>query len=95
MTIPNIKSGIPLRIYDILGAGGFCLTNFQAELPMFFENEKHLVWYYSNEDLYEKVNYYLKHENERERIATAGCEFVKEYCGYEKRIEEMLKLVKK
>ena len=95
MTIPNIKSGIPLRIYDILGAGGFCLTNFQAELPMFFENEKHLVWYYSNEDLYEKVDFYLRHESERERIAASGCEFVEEYCGYEKRIREMLKLIKK
>ena len=86
MTIPNIKSGVPLRVYDILGAGGFCLTNFQAELPMFFENEKHLVWYYNNEDLYDKVDFYLKHDSERERIAAAGQEYVKEACTYESRI---------
>ena len=93
MTIPNIKSGVPLRVYDILGAGGFCLTNFQAELPMFFENEKHLVWYYNNEDLYEKVDFYLKHDSERERIAAAGQEYVREACTYEARIKEMLEQI--
>ena len=93
MTIPNIKSGVPLRVYDILGAGGFCLTNFQAELPMFFENEKHLVWYYNNEDLYDKVDFYLKHDSERERIAAAGQEYVREACTYEARIKEMLEQI--
>ncbi len=93
MTIPNIKSGVPLRVYDILGAGGFCLTNFQAELPMFFENEKHLVWYYNNEDLYDKVDFYLKHDSERERIAAAGQEYVRETCTYEARIKEMLEQI--
>ncbi len=93
MTIPNIKSGVPLRVYDILGAGGFCLTNFQAELPMFFENEKHLVWYYNNEDLYEKVDFYLKHDAERQRIAAAGQEYVRETCTYEARIKEMLEQI--
>lgn len=93
MTIPNIKSGIPLRIYDILGAGGFCITNFQAELPMFFENEKHLVWYYNEQDLFEKVDYYLKHDNERQAIAKAGYEYVKENCSYENRIRKILDIL--
>ena len=95
MTIPNIKSGIPLRIYDILGAGGFCITNFQAELPMFFENEKHLVWYYSERDLFEKVDYYLKHDDERNRIAEAGREYVRINCSYESRIKEILEVIKR
>ena len=94
MTIPNIKSGVPLRVYDIMGAGGFCLTNFQAELPMQFENEKHLVWYYSNEDLYEKVDYYLTHDEERKRIAMAGSEFTKENCTYEIRLKKLLDTIK-
>ena len=94
MTIPNIKSGVPLRIYDILGAGGFCLTNFQAELPMFFENGKHIVWYYSNEDLYEKVDYYLCHDAERESIARAGREYVEENCSYESRLSTMIDVIR-
>lgn len=93
MTIPNIKSGVPLRIYDILGAGGFCLTNFQAELPMQFENEKHLVWYYDQRDLFEKVDFYLKHDAECEAIAAAGRKYVEENCSYKQRINTLLEVV--
>ena len=93
ITIPNIKSGVPLRVYDILGAGGFCISNFQAELPMFFENEKHLVWYYNQMDLYEKVDYYLHHDTERERIAREGYEHIKMHCSYEQRIKEILETI--
>ena len=39
-TIRNIRTGLPLRIWDILGAGGFLLTNYQIELGDFFENGK-------------------------------------------------------
>ncbi len=93
MTIPNIKSGVPLRIYDILGARGFCISNFQAELPMFFENAKHLVWYYNQQDLLDKVAYYMKHDSEREEIALNGYNYVKENCTYEKRVNDLLSMI--
>ena len=93
MTIPNIKSGVPLRIYDILGAGGFCLTNFQAELPMQFENEKHLVWYYDRRDMMEKCAYYLAHDDERQAIAAAGRKLVEETCSYQQRINALLEII--
>ncbi|MBO6213917.1 MAG: glycosyltransferase [Lachnospiraceae bacterium] len=67
LTIPNIKSGIPLRIWDILGSGGFLLTNYQAELPLYFEDGVHLVSFYSSEDMAEKADFYLKHEDSRKK----------------------------
>ena len=91
-TIPNIKSGIPLRIWDILGAGGFCLTNFQAELPMYFKDGEDLVWFYSTEDLLEKAAFYLEHEDERARIAHRGHEKVRSHT-FEARIQRMLEMV--
>ena len=90
MTIPNIKSGVPLRVYDVLGAGGFLITNFQAELPMIFENEKHMIYYYDQRDLYEKVDFYLHHDSERTRIAAAGRAFVSANCTYEQRLKTIL-----
>ncbi|MCR4694913.1 MAG: DUF3880 domain-containing protein [Pseudobutyrivibrio sp.] len=93
MTIPNIKSGVPLRAFDVLGAGGFLLTNFQAELPMYFENEKHMVWYYSMEDLRQKVAYYMTHDDERKRIAQAGHELVAREFSYERQIQKMLEMI--
>lgn len=40
MTIRNIRTGIPLRVWDILGAGGFLLTNYQIELTDYLKMKK-------------------------------------------------------
>lgn len=91
-TIPNIKSGIPLRVWDVLGAGGFLLTNYQAEIPYFFEEGKDLVCFDDIEDLKEKAGYYLAHEEERQAIALHGYCKVKEQHNYIERIREMLSI---
>ena len=93
-TIRNIRSGIPLRVWDVLGAGGFLLTNFQAELPAYFENGKHLVWFDSVEDMRRKADYYLTHEEERIAIAENGHKLVKQHHTYEERLRLILQSVK-
>lgn len=82
ITLRSIQTGIPLRVIDILGVGGFCISNYQAELAEYFENDKSIVWYESYEDLFMKVDYYLKHDNEREEIAARGYEIAKELFDY-------------
>lgn len=89
-TMRNIRSGIPLRIWDVLGAGGFMLTNFQAELPAYFGNGKDLVFYESLGDMEDKAQYYLTHEEERRAIALHGYETVKRMHTYDHRITEIL-----
>ena len=92
-TIRNIRSGLPLRIWDILGSGGFLITNFQPELPMFFENGKDLVYFEDEQDLVKKVKYYLEHEDERRAIAQNAYNKVKKYHGYQQRFDEMRKII--
>ena len=94
-TIPNIKSGIPLRVWDVLGAKGFLLTNYQAEIPLYFKEGEDLVCFDGIEDLKEKVAYYLKHEDERRAIAENGYHKVKKYHSYVARIQEMMEIVEK
>lgn len=92
LTIPNIVTGIPLRVWDVLGSGGFLLTNYQAELPEYLELGKDFVCF---EDIYqmkELTDYYLKHEQERQSIALHGYETVKDHHSYEVRVKEMLSL---
>ncbi len=93
ITIPNIKSGIPLRAWDILGAGGFLMTNYQAELPLYFEEGKDFVCFDGVEDLREKTRYYLEHEEERSAIARSGYEKVKAHHSYVERIQKMLRII--
>jgi spore maturation protein CgeB len=89
ITLRSITSGVPLRVFDILGAGGFCLTNFQEGIREHFMDGEDLVMYTSAEDMLEKIQYYLKHEEERKKIAKQGHETVKKY-SYENTLGKML-----
>ena len=92
ISLRGIKSGIPLRAYDIMGAGGFLLSNFQADFLDDFVPGEDLVYYESKEDLLQKVVYYLDHEEERKAIAKNGHDKVAARHTYRHRVREMLDL---
>ncbi len=94
-TIPNIKSGLPLRIWDVLGCKGFLMTNFQAEIPYYFKHKEDLVCFESVEELTELAGYYLAHEEERRQIAENGYRKVCTLHTYERRITEMMEIVQR
>lgn len=87
ITLRSIGSGIPLRVFDIMGCGGFLLTNYQADMLELFEPDKDFVYYTDYEDLLAKVDYYLKHEEERNAIARNGYEKVRENHTYKHRLD--------
>lgn len=93
MTIRNIRTGIPLRAWDILGAGGFLMTNYQIELPDYFENGKDIVYYGDMYDCQRKTEYYLNHEDERASIAANGYKIVKNGHSYTDRVSTILKII--
>lgn len=93
ITLRSIHSGIPLRAMDIMGAGGFLLTNFQADFLDYFIPNEDFVYYESEEDLVDKVNYYLSHEKERIEIAHNGHEKAKKNHSFERFFEDIFKVV--
>lgn len=93
MTIKTIETGIPLRVYDVLGNGGFLITNFQSELLEYFTPDVDLVIYENEEDLLSKIKYYLRNEEERVQIARNGYHKVKSLYTYEKRLEKIIEIV--
>ena len=93
MTLRSIKSGIPQRAFDIMGCGGFLLSNYQPELAEYFIPGEDLVLYDSVDDLIQKIDYYLSHEEERLQIAKNGYEKVKRYHTYDTRLTEILNTV--
>lgn len=92
ITAKSIRSGLSLRIFDVLGCGGFLITNYQAELPDVFDIGTDLVAYESMEHLKELCAYYLAHDEEREAIAKNGYEKVKNMHTYDVRLLQMLEL---
>lgn len=90
ITLRSIRSGIPLRAFEIIGSGGFLLTNYQEDYLDCFEPGIDYVYYESYDDLLEKVDYYLSNESERAQIARNGYEKVKKYHTYKNRVETIL-----
>lgn len=95
ITLRSIKTGIPLRALDIMGSGGFLLSNYQQELVEYFVPGEDFVYYESPEDLCEKVDYYLNHDVQRREIAENGCRKVRKEHNMKLRIIEMLSAMKK
>lgn len=90
ITLRSIKNGIPLRAMDIMGAGGFLLTNYQNDFSRHFEDKTDYVSYNSPEDMLDKIEYYLSHEKERKQISENGWRKVCKEHTYEQRILKML-----
>ena len=90
ISLRSIKSGVPLRAFDILGSGGFLLSNFQADYLDDFVPGEDFVYYESKEDLIHKIDYYLTHEDERRTIAVNGHDKVAANHTFRHRIREML-----
>ena len=90
ITLRSIKSGIPLRAFDVCGAGGFLLTNYQADFMDCYVPGEDFVYYESKDDMLTKIEYYLKHEDERKAIAQNGFERTATNHTYKHRIEEMI-----
>ena len=93
ISLRSIRSGIPLRCFDIMGCGGFLLSNYQGDFYEHFVPGEDLVLFESQEDFLNKCDYYLKHDNERRQIAANGYGKVKEFHTYEVRLKEIFEVV--
>ena len=89
----SISSGIPLRVFDIMGAGGFILTNYQSEIEEFFELGKEIVVYHNFDEMYELAKFFLAHESARLNILLAGYTRVCNEYNYKEAVIKMLNTV--
>lgn len=93
ITLRSIHSGIPLRAMDIMGAGGFLLSNYQEDFLRHFEPGTDFVYFDGKNDLLSKCEYFLSHEKERKEIAANGYKKVKAYHSYGIRLKEIFDIV--
>ena len=93
ISLKGIEGGTPQRVMDIIAAGGFILTNYCAETAELFEEDKEIVMFRSPEELMEKADYYLSHDEEREKIVRAGYEKVLNCYTYEKKLKRLMEWV--
>lgn len=82
------------RTFEIPGCGGFLISGLADNIFDYYIPDKEMVFYKKQEDLVDKVKYYLKHESERISIAQAGYERTVREHTYEVRFKEIFKIVK-
>lgn len=92
ITLKILQSGIPLRVMDILGSGGFLLSNFQPEIAENYTDGTDLVMYESIEDAYEKAMYYIRNDDLRKKIAISGHNKTQELFPYDKQLGRIFKI---
>ena len=86
ITLKILQTGIPLRALDILGSGGFLLSNYQEEIIENFIPDEDVVIYADIQDALDKAEYYLTHEDKRKRIALSGQKKAYDTFNYSKQL---------
>ncbi|MBI4389317.1 MAG: glycosyltransferase [Nitrospinae bacterium] len=86
-----IDNDLNMRVFEALCSGSLLVTDEApgSGLTDLFEDGKHLALY-RDESLVETIGHYLRHPEERERIARQGREEVLEKHTYERRAEFMI-----
>lgn len=83
------------RVYITIGSGGFMIHPRFKRLEEEYVEDKEIVFYDSLEDLYKKIDYYLAHPVEREKIRLAGWEKTKNSYTYKHRICTLVSTLQK
>ena len=83
------RTGIPLRVVDVLGCGGFLITNHQPEMDDYFKKDE-IITYETSEEAVDKTDYYLRHEDERLKTSAKGFKRVSKDFNFLTRVQEML-----
>jgi spore maturation protein CgeB len=95
ITKSQLRTALPMRVFDISASGAFLLTDYRRDLGELFDLEGEIVFYRDREDLRRKAEYYLAHEDEREEIAERARQRILRDHTYRDRLEEMIKVVKR
>jgi hypothetical protein len=84
-----------MRLYEATGVGAMLLTDKKDNLGDLFEVGKEVVAYSGEEEAAELIHYYLAHPEEADAIARAGqARTLKEHT-YERRMEELVPILKR
>jgi spore maturation protein CgeB len=88
---PGKESGLNMRVIDVPACGGFLLTDHSDELAEYMTPGKEIETWRTVEELRDKVDFYLKNDAARERIAAAGLEAARRVPNFGARITALLR----
>ncbi|MBS3078636.1 glycosyltransferase [Candidatus Pacearchaeota archaeon] len=84
--IPHMKG----KFFEGSSCKTFVLTGYCDEYPRLLKEGKEIIMYQDREDLLEKINYYLKHEKEREKIANITYKKIRSTYSLDKDLDKII-----
>lgn len=81
------------RTFEICGSGAFQLTDARQDLANLYGPGQELVTYSSAEELIQKIEYYLQHDEEREELARKGLQRTLRDHTFDHRVAVMLSVL--
>ena len=90
---PDMTGGLSARVYRTLAAGGFLLMRDIAGLEKQFQSGRHLDTFKTTEECLKKIDKYLDRPYTMKSIKDTGREEVLKNHTWEKRIEQLIKLI--
>jgi spore maturation protein CgeB len=88
-----LSSILNLRIYEATSCQALIITDYWSDLDKLYKVGKDLVVYKDGKDLKNKVEYFLKHENERKKIALSGYKQLNRKNTYNSRFKQMFSII--
>ncbi|MFU7592304.1 glycosyltransferase [Priestia sp. RMT2NF4] len=92
-TADRIKS-LNMRIFEGMGCGSLLITDYVPGQEKLFIDEKHYIIYKNHKDLLEKIDYYLIHLDEAQKIATSGYYHLLSTHTYIHRANEIVEIIR-
>lgn len=78
------------RLMEITFLGSLCLSEYAEGTNSLFEDEKEIVYFHTENDLLNKIRFYLKHDKVRQAISNNGQFKAKKYYNIEKIFKKVL-----
>jgi glycosyltransferase involved in cell wall biosynthesis/2-polyprenyl-3-methyl-5-hydroxy-6-metoxy-1,4-benzoquinol methylase/Flp pilus assembly protein TadD len=88
-----VNRDVNMRVFEAMASGALLITDEADGLEDLFEDGVHLVIYRDDKDALDVIDYYLRHDEDRERIALAGMSSVLERHTYDHRLQEIVDTV--
>ncbi len=86
------EGALSQKVFMITGCGGFMVMQYLKGLEEFFETGKEIEVYHNFNEACEKIEYYLRNESERRKIAENARKRVLKEHLYEHRLKKIFKI---
>lgn len=90
-----LKDDLNFRVFEAMSCGALLLTRRVANgQELLFEEGVHFATFETKEELFDKIDYYISHEDERATIAAAGLAEIQANHRLEQRLTQLLDIVR-